>query len=176
MRISDLKKIFLNAYAGYSTLANGKKFYQFTTAISPGVTATSVTAGSFAVTTHATGLNKLFVSNGSFWVDAGKGHALYRAVVAQAGTAAPTATVIENTLGGTVVLARSGVGVYTFTLTGAFTLLKTFIRATVDSGATAVIVRVAHTSANVVTITTATEAGVAADLVGNLFLEITVNP
>ncbi|HRH43719.1 MAG TPA: hypothetical protein PKY82_18960, partial [Pyrinomonadaceae bacterium] len=104
----------------------------------------------------------------------GRGYAIYTAIVAQAGTAAPTATVLENSLGGTVTLARSSAGVYTFTLTGVFTTAKTFINATVDAGATGVLVRVAHTSANVVTITTATEAGVAADLVGNLNLEIRV--
>ena len=98
----------------------------------------------------------------------------YVAVLAQAGTAAPTAAVLKNSLSGSVVLARSSAGVYTLTLSGAFTSAKTHIQATVDSGATAVLARVARTSANVVTITTATEAGVAADLVGNLNLSIKV--
>jgi hypothetical protein len=175
MRFSDLKKVFLNAYADYATFAKGKKFYQYTTAITPGTTATTTTAGSLAITTHATGRNQIFVSDGALWQNT-RGSQVYAAIVAQAGTAAPTATVLENTLGGTVVLARSSAGVYTFTLTGVFTTAKTVILASVDSGATAVMVRVAHTSANVVTITTANASAVAADLVGNLNLLITVHP
>jgi hypothetical protein len=73
-------------------------------------------------------------------------------------------------------LARSGAGVYTITATGKFTASKTLIQVTVDSGATAVLARAAHTSANVVTISTYTEAGVAADLVGNLNVSIKVRP
>lgn len=99
---------------------------------------------------------------------------LFAAVLAQAGTAAPTATVLENDLGGTPTLARTGTGVYTLTLTGAWTANKVHIQVTVDSGATAVIARATRTSANVITINTYTEAGVAADLVGNLFVSIKV--
>jgi hypothetical protein len=45
---------------------------------------------------------------------------VYTAVLTQSGTNAPTANVLENTLGGTVILARVGVGEYTATLNGAF--------------------------------------------------------
>jgi hypothetical protein len=176
MRFSDFKKLFKQAYSGYTVLANDARFYPLTEAVTAGTTATTAPAGSLAVTSNATGKGKLFQSNGSVWMDAGKGYAVYAAIVAQAGTAAQTATVLENSLGGAVTLARSGVGVYTFTRTGAFTAAKTHITATVDAGATAVIVRVAHTSANVVTVSTFTEAGAAADLVGNVFLEIKVYP
>lgn len=51
---------------------------------------------------------------------------VYRAMVTQAGTAAPVATVLENTLGGTVVWTRLGPGLYAATLAGAFTVSKTF--------------------------------------------------
>src|SRR3990167_9364436 len=51
----------------------------------------------------------------------------YVALLAQAGTAAPTATVLENTLGGTVVWTRVAAGNYRGTLTGAFTLNKTYL-------------------------------------------------
>lgn len=50
---------------------------------------------------------------------------VYRALLTQSGTAAPVATVLENSLGGTVVWARTGVGVYTGTLASAFTANKT---------------------------------------------------
>jgi len=67
MKFSDLKNIFLNAYPSYSTLKNGKKLYQFTTAMTAGSTATTADAGSLAVTSHATGKNQVFVSDGSYW-------------------------------------------------------------------------------------------------------------
>ena len=50
---------------------------------------------------------------------------VYVALLTQSGTSAPVATVLENTLGGTVVWSRSSVGIYLGTLTGAFTLNKT---------------------------------------------------
>lgn len=49
----------------------------------------------------------------------------YVATLAQSGTAAPTATVLQNELGGTVVWTRTGTGVYIATLSGAFTSNKT---------------------------------------------------
>lgn len=50
---------------------------------------------------------------------------VYVALITQTGTSAPTATVLENTLGGTVVWTRSSVGTYVATLNGAFILNKT---------------------------------------------------
>jgi hypothetical protein len=52
---------------------------------------------------------------------------VYTALLTQSGEAAPVATVLENTLGGTVVWARDDTGVYVATLSGAFTNNKTFI-------------------------------------------------
>lgn len=177
MRFSSLKYLFTAVYAAYSILKNGKRLYLLTEAVTTGTTTTSAPAGAFAVTANATGRYQLLVSNGTVWLDAGNGaKRVYTAILAQAGTAAPTATVLENELGGAVTLARSSAGVYTLTRTGVFTASKTLIEATVDAGATAILVRVAHTSANVVTISTFTEDGTAADLVGNLNLRITVYP
>lgn len=51
----------------------------------------------------------------------------YRALLTQAGTDAPTATVTKNTLGGTVVWTRVDTGIYKGTLSGAFTLNKTSV-------------------------------------------------
>lgn len=51
----------------------------------------------------------------------------YVALLSQSGTDAPVATVLENTLGGTVVWTRNDVGDYTGTLAGAFTVGKTFV-------------------------------------------------
>lgn len=50
---------------------------------------------------------------------------VYTALVMQSGTSAPVATVLENTLGGTVVWTRDSQGVYAATLAGAFTVGKT---------------------------------------------------
>ena len=50
---------------------------------------------------------------------------VYTALLSQSGTSAPTATVLENTLGGTVVWTRSSTGLYNGTLTGIFTASKT---------------------------------------------------
>lgn len=51
----------------------------------------------------------------------------YIALLTQTGTNAPTATVLENSLGGTVVWTRTGAGDYLGTLTGAFSQTKTHI-------------------------------------------------
>lgn len=53
---------------------------------------------------------------------------IYRALLSQTGTSAPTATVLENSLGGTVTYARTDFGLYTATLTGAFVVNKTAAR------------------------------------------------
>lgn len=50
----------------------------------------------------------------------------YVALLTQTGTDAPVATVLENTLGGTVVWSYSAVGTYLATLAGAFTENKTW--------------------------------------------------
>lgn len=52
---------------------------------------------------------------------------IYRAIITQSGFDAPVATVLENTLGGTVIWSRNAPGEYSMTLNGAFTANKTFI-------------------------------------------------
>jgi hypothetical protein len=48
----------------------------------------------------------------------------------QTGTNAPTATVLENTLGGTIVWSYSALGLYIGTLNSTFTTNKTMFRIT----------------------------------------------
>lgn len=50
---------------------------------------------------------------------------IYKATINQDGTAAPTVTILENTIG-TITWTRSSAGVYIGTKTGAFTVTKTF--------------------------------------------------
>jgi len=50
---------------------------------------------------------------------------VYTALLTQTGTSAPTAIVLENTLGGTVVWTRLSTGTYVGTLASAFTVNKT---------------------------------------------------
>jgi len=56
----------------------------------------------------------------------GADYKVYTALLSQSGTSAPTATVLENTLGGTVVWTRDGAGIYHATLTGAFPANKLY--------------------------------------------------
>jgi hypothetical protein len=55
---------------------------------------------------------------------------VYTALLTQSGTSAPVATVLENTLGGTVVWSYFGVGQYVGTLIGAFTTSKSTVTVT----------------------------------------------
>lgn len=61
------------------------------------------------------------------WLELGNSAKVYRALLTQSGGADPTAIVLENSLGGTVVWAYVNSGEYTATLTGAFTASKTFV-------------------------------------------------
>ncbi len=83
-------------------------------------TATSTVAGNFTVAGNAS-TSALTVS--------GKinGVKVYRALLTQTSTAAPVATVLENSLGGMVVWTRTDTGDYLGTLVGAFTASKTFV-------------------------------------------------
>lgn len=66
--------------------------------------------------------------DGTRWVKmAHPKYKVYRAIMNQTGTNAPVATVLDNTLGGTVVWTRTDVGRYVATLSGAFTANKTWI-------------------------------------------------
>lgn len=62
----------------------------------------------------------------------GASYLKYVALLTQIGTDAPVATVLENTLGGTVVWTYGGTGEYLGTLAGAFTAGKVFISLTLD--------------------------------------------
>jgi hypothetical protein len=56
------------------------------------------------------------------------GYTVYTALITQAATAAPVATILQNTTGGTITWTRTGPGAYTATIADAlFTLNKTMV-------------------------------------------------
>ena len=64
---------------------------------------------------------------------AARPYKVYTALLTQTGTSAPTAIVLENTLGGTLVWSRNSTGQYYGTLSGAFPANKVAILATSGS-------------------------------------------
>lgn len=83
----------------------------------------------------------------------------YVALLTQTGTAAPVATVLENTLGGTPVWARNGAGDYKMTLASAWVADKTVVTITPthdfsDGVDAAAIFEAARADANIVTLAT----------------------
>lgn len=95
-------------------------------------------------------------------VNAQCANGIYRATMTQTGITSPVVTELENTIGA-IVWTRTGVGVYTATLAGAFPADKTFILISPGNDITEYIA-VERTSANVITVKTYINA-VAADVV-----------
>lgn len=99
---------------------------------------------------------------------------IYRAILSQTGTSAPTAVVLENTLGGTVIWTRESAGYYRGTLTGKFLITKTFSKVNYDSQGTAQDVYGGRETDNYVSVNSLDLAGVNVDLVGSVSIEILV--
>lgn len=83
---------------------------------------TNTPAGSIAATTVQAAIDELDTSK----VDGTAGVKVYRALLTQASTVAPSATVLENSLGGTLVWTRDAGGRYFGTLAGVFLANKVF--------------------------------------------------
>lgn len=101
---------------------------------------------------------------------------VYKAIIAQAGTEAPTATVLINNLGEVPTFARNGVGDYELTIVGTLFSAKTFVLTTLGTDATAAGVRASNTGTQSVVFKTFDAADAPADLVGSLQLLIEVLP
>ncbi len=102
---------------------------------------------------------------------------VYTALLTQTGTGAPTATVLENTLGGTVVWARTSTGDYTGTLSGAFTTGKTVARASISNFSGYPIFSMPTSSVNSLHLVTSSYVGAATDgVLDGSFVEIRVYP
>jgi hypothetical protein len=67
------------------------------------------------------------------WQDTALSYNVYSALLTQTGTNAPVATVLENTLGGTVVWSYVSAGTYRATLASAFTANKTAVQITMST-------------------------------------------
>lgn len=94
-----------------------------------------------------------------------KGYKEYVGLLTQSGTSAPTEKVLENTLGGSITWGYTSTGIYTATLTGAFTADKTAVYLTGTDAST--FYKVVRTSANVITITTTADNDAAPSAVAN---------
>lgn len=77
---------------------------------------------------------------------------VYKVLITQTSTGAPTVKVLENTLGAAVVWARTSAGLYTGTLASAFTVDKTAVL--IQQPASLNRAEIVRTSANVITVTT----------------------
>lgn len=104
-------------------------------------------------------------------------YTVYSALLTQAGTAAPTAVGLSNTLGNTYTIARSNVGIYTITAdTGTpFLAGKTAVLISLNGVTTIGRVEGVVTSTSVITVNTYNEAFALTDaLLSNTLVEIRV--
>lgn len=105
------------------------------------------------------------------------GYLTYVALLTQVAAGAPTATVLANTLGGTVVWSRLGGGSYSGTLAGVFTASKTYVQITGDTNGAPAFYSANRVSSNVVGVITQDAAGANADdLMAETSIEIRVFP
>lgn len=113
-------------------------------------------------------------------VPTGSNIKVYRALLTQSGTSAPVATVLENSLGGTIVWTRNDAGDYFGTLAGAFTNNKTFpaILSLGDNAASDGAQRadIRRATADIINLTTAASGALLDDVIVNASVEILVYP
>ena len=97
---------------------------------------------------------------------------IYKAIITQTSTAAPVATILENTLKTSVNWTRVSAGVYSGTLDGGVFNASTFVLATIASQGAFLIY--GYTSGSDITILTKDAACVAVDLIGTAYIEVQV--
>lgn len=101
---------------------------------------------------------------------------VYKAYMTQGGTSNPGTTLVKNSLSGAPAFARTGVGTFTITLAGAFTVGKTFVNGLQRLLPIAAEDRQIYfvlTSINVITFTTF-QGGVAADGVIDAAIDLSI--
>tara|TARA_R110000868_G_scaffold169953_4_gene405056 strand:+ start:788 stop:1186 length:399 start_codon:yes stop_codon:yes gene_type:complete len=108
------------------------------------------------------------------------GTLIYVALLTQTGTNAPVATVLQNTLGGTVVWTRNAEGDYRGTLSGVFTANKTWLLANVnnnnDIAVSSLPSSFLRTSNDVVSLQTANGADLIDSVLSSTSIQILVYP
>lgn len=128
----------------------------------------------------ATDVVEFYRDNGTAWENL-RGYNSYVALVTQTGTNAPTATVLHNSLGGTVVWSRTDTGQYQATLAGAFPADKIAVDPVTNTadgpinGVGSNVTRADDNSITVLTFDTATYNGLDAQL-SNSIITIRVYP
>lgn len=85
----------------------------------------NITTGGQIKATDSGDLYDILLGTSNYDNLAPNGIKIWAGMLSQSGTSAPTATVIYNSLGGTVVWTRVGTGIYRGTLVDAFTSSKT---------------------------------------------------
>jgi len=141
-----------------------------------GSTGTISLTGTPTAPTATVGTNTTQIATTAF-VQGIKPYKVYTALLTQTGTSAPTATVLENTFGGTVTWTRVGTGAYLATLTGAFTTNKTAVFTTLNTPSATLngaVFRGNWTSANDCLFQTETTSGQFDGAMANASVEIRV--
>ena len=134
----------------------------------------SVTAASLKATNLAgTGTRAVVADASGNLVASTTGYKVYTALLTQTGTAAPVATVLDNTLGGTVVWTRSGTGIYGATLNGAFVSAKTWAIIGGNYVSPSSFLRVNRADANIMSVVTES-GGISDGILENTSIEIRV--
>jgi len=105
-----------------------------------------------------------------------RGYKVYTALVTQTGTTAPVATVLQNTLGGTVTWTYGSPGFYSATSSSLFTLDKTALFLTTSNGNAITIGKAASVSSVTVITQSSVAAAFANDLLNGATVEIRVYP
>ena len=92
----------------------------------PSYTGSATLTGTPTAPTAPAGTNTTQIATTAFVQAAARPYKVYTALVTQTLDSAPVANVLENTLGGSVSFSRVSTGIYRISLTGAFTLNKTW--------------------------------------------------
>lgn len=100
----------------------------------PSFNGSATLTGTPIAPTATAGTNTTQIATTAFVQANSRPYKVYTALLTQTGTDAPVATILENTLGGTIVWSRTSAGLYVGTLSSAFTSNKTAIFNSVTSG------------------------------------------
>ena len=183
---SESINIFDNVAGGYASISVadsviylkdylGNKQFSAETGNSFNVYKTDVIFGNFLVTslTAARSYTLPDASGTIALEETIKPYKVYTALLLQVGTGTPTATVLENTLGGVVSFTYITVGVYRANLTGVFIIDKTSV--SLSSGQVPSILQGARTTDNYITFKSSDSSFTPADnLLNSSLMEIRV--